>query len=300
MVELIARSAAWSARIVSRRPLLYRRGADPTLDRPAHVRAASGLCWVGQRLVVVQDDARFLGVVDPGDAHVDDVPLPPGPGGRRVFDAGIGNKLDKPDLEVAFAEGGALVALGSGGPHEARQVMVRWRPGEDPAVHPRPDLFERLSDRMGRPLNLEGGARSHDGRLFLAQRGGHGGVAPDVLAWLTDLDGPIAWAARVQLGDGLHLTDLAPAPDGLWFAAAAEATTHFAEDGAVTGVAIGRIRPHLDGFTVERATVLDEAGAPATDKIEGLAPHPAGRDRLFAVTDPDDPDRPGELLELTV
>ena len=35
-----------SARVVSRRGLFYRAGADPALDRPAHVRAASGVAWV--------------------------------------------------------------------------------------------------------------------------------------------------------------------------------------------------------------------------------------------------------------
>jgi hypothetical protein len=96
-----AYAPAVDVRITSRRPLVYRRGADPALDRPAHVRAASGLTYVGAQLVAVQDDAAFLGVIDPDTGLVDDVPLPAGPGGRRVFDRGLGNKADKPDLEAA-------------------------------------------------------------------------------------------------------------------------------------------------------------------------------------------------------
>src|SRR5262245_36878490 len=99
----------------------YRGGADPSLDRPAHVRAASALAWIGERLVVVQDDAAFLGVVDPATGLVDDVPMAPGPGGARVFEPRRGNKADKPDLEAAFADGDRVIALGSGGPLPARQ-----------------------------------------------------------------------------------------------------------------------------------------------------------------------------------
>ena len=45
------------ARVVRRIALHYAGGADPALDRPAHVRAASGLCWIGPVLAVVSDDA---------------------------------------------------------------------------------------------------------------------------------------------------------------------------------------------------------------------------------------------------
>lgn len=307
MRSITATVAPFSPRITSRRPLYYRRGADPTLDRPGHVRAASGLCWVGAHLAVVQDDARFVGTIHfaGSDTLVDDIPLPPGPGGRRVFDDGIGNKRDKPDLEVAFAVDGELWALGSGGRYPARQGMVRWRPGESPVWSPEVALFERLADHAGRPLNLEGGALVPDGRVVLAHRGGHGGTAPDVLlelsfAALSGQEPFVVHTTRVVLGDELHFTDLAPASHGLWYSAVVEATQHFAKDGPVHSAVIGRLRPSLDGWAVEHARVLEESGRPSVDKIEGLAAHPRGTGWLLAVTDPDDPDRPGELLEIAL
>ncbi|HRC57774.1 MAG TPA: hypothetical protein PKU97_17685, partial [Kofleriaceae bacterium] len=65
-----------TVRILRRTALRYRRGADVAMDRPAHVRASSALCRLGQALVVLQDDAAFVGVVDPDTGWVDDLPLP--------------------------------------------------------------------------------------------------------------------------------------------------------------------------------------------------------------------------------
>lgn len=35
-------------------PLHYSKGADPTLDRPSHMRADSSLTWFGDRLALIQ------------------------------------------------------------------------------------------------------------------------------------------------------------------------------------------------------------------------------------------------------
>jgi hypothetical protein len=84
------------ARVVKRTPLLYDRGADPALDRPAHVRAGSALVRLDTHtLAVVQDDASFLAVLDgvghaTATLHVRDMPLP-APDGVRLFDDGRGN-----------------------------------------------------------------------------------------------------------------------------------------------------------------------------------------------------------------
>ncbi|MFQ3663269.1 MAG: hypothetical protein SNJ69_12840, partial [Chloroflexaceae bacterium] len=51
--------------VLSRRPLRYTAGADPALDRPAHVRAASSLVRVGTQMLAIQDDAHFVAVIDP-------------------------------------------------------------------------------------------------------------------------------------------------------------------------------------------------------------------------------------------
>lgn len=294
-------------RTVGRRPLLYRRGADPALDRPAHVRAASAIAWIGDRLVVVQDDSAFLAVVDPATGLCDDVPLPPCPAGRRLFDAARGNKADKPDLESVFDDGGTMIALGSGGPLDARRVIVTWRPGGDPRLVAAPRLFDALAAAVcppGTALNLEG-AVLVGATVLLANRGGDragAAISPDALVRL-DLAGlraliadpdrapiPAFTVERVDLGAlggaPLHFTDLAPGPDGPWFAAAAEATTSYFDDGAVAGSVIGPL-----GGPARR---LDGA-----DKVEGLAVDRRAPDRFLAVTDPDDPDRPGELLELS-
>ena len=59
------------ARVVARAPLLYERGPDAALDRPAHMRAGSALVALPDaRLAVIQDDACFLAVIDPGRAFV--------------------------------------------------------------------------------------------------------------------------------------------------------------------------------------------------------------------------------------
>jgi hypothetical protein len=297
-------------RVVGRRPLRYRRGADAALDRPAHVRAASAIAWIGDQLVVVQDDSAFLAVVDPETGLCDDLPLPPCPAGRRVFDQAIGNKRDKPDLESVFADGETMIALGSGGPIAARQIIVTWRPGAAPALVAAPRLFDALAAATcpaGTSLNLEG-ALLDGATVVLANRGGDragDAVSPDALirldlaalrALIADPDGapvPTPTVEPVELGDldgaPLHFTDLAPGPGGPWFAAVAEATTSYFTDGAVTGSVIGPLG------------ALRGARLRGPDKIEGLAvDRRGGEGRFLCVTDPDDPDRPGELLEVVV
>lgn len=297
-------------RVVGRRPLLYRRGADPALDRPAHVRAASALAWVGEQLIVVQDDSAFLAVVDPETGLCDDLPLPPCPAGRRVFDQAIGNKRDKPDLESVFADGDTMIALGSGGPIAARQVIVTWRPGTEPRIVAAPRFFDAIARAVcppGTSLNLEG-AVVRGALVLLANRGGDAAgdaVSPDAViaieleplrALIADPEGaplPALTVTTVQLGDlggaPLHFTDLGPGPGGApWFAAAAEATTSYFDDGEVVGSVIGRL-DDLRAFPLE-----------GRDKIEGIAIDRRAADRFLAVTDPDDPERPGELLEVVV
>jgi hypothetical protein len=294
--------------VVARRPLRYRRGADPSMDRPAWVRAASGLAWWGHNLVVVQDDAAFLGFVDPDTGLVADLPLREGHGGRRVFDAGLGNKQHKPDFEIVFVVDGHLVALGSGGPLAARRTALWWTPGASgPVEVGTRALAEALTTRhlpAGSALNLEGG-EVWDGRVVLGQRGGDRG-APDQLLFM-DQAGFSRWLAApddvppteevtLELGavDGLalHLTDLTT---DRHFSAAAEDTTSFYDDGEVVGSVIGRLGPTAPEWV---ARVVEADGTPTRDKVEGLVP--AGDGWFWAVTDPDDPDRPGELLHLRV
>ena len=50
-----------SARAVRRVAMRYAGGADPATDRPAHVRAASGIAWVGAKVAVIQATIRSTG-----------------------------------------------------------------------------------------------------------------------------------------------------------------------------------------------------------------------------------------------
>jgi hypothetical protein len=305
--------------ILSRKPLHYRGGADLTLDRPAHVRASSALCWVGSDLLVLQDDAAFLGIVDPQTGWVDDLPLPRGPDGHRVFDAARGNKADKPDFELAFADGDRLIAMGSGGLF-ARQQALTWRRAETPQLTALPRLYAQLRAAVvgSANLNFEGSALL-GGQLILANRGGDAGSADALVelsregfcALLDDPERaplPLLRVLTVELGElaregqpgqALRFTDLAPRAGGLWYLAAAERTTSFYDDGEVVGSVLGTIGGLDPSPELRFAPILNQHGALASDKVEGVCGH-QNTGRLWAVTDPDDPDRPGELLELSL
>jgi hypothetical protein len=183
------RDGALSARVVRTAALQYADVAHAQLDRPPHVRAGSGLAWVGDRLVVVQDDANFFALVDPLNARTDSVTLPVGAGGRRRFEPALGNKAHKLDLEsvvsIPQAEGGPLVlSLGSGSTARRESIIV-MRGLDDPragsraviAAHALPALYARLRETVafaGSELNVEAAVHlgSIDGgRLRLFNRG---------------------------------------------------------------------------------------------------------------------------------
>lgn len=89
------------AQVLNRWPLYYSAGADIELDRPAHVRAGSGLTNLGTRLALIQDDANFVAILDPLTKTVDSIALPALPCRQRQFDDLRGNRLAKLDLEPA-------------------------------------------------------------------------------------------------------------------------------------------------------------------------------------------------------
>jgi hypothetical protein len=47
------RDPALKAIVQRRVPLFYSQGANPEIDRPAHVRAGSSLSWLGDKLALV-------------------------------------------------------------------------------------------------------------------------------------------------------------------------------------------------------------------------------------------------------
>ena len=313
------------AKIVRSVPLLYEGGADSSLDRPAHVRAGSGLARVGGRIAVIQDDANFVALVDPGTGHARAIPLPVGPGGERQFGDDRGNKHLKLDLEacvtVPTAEGELLVAFGSGSsPRREHVAVLSALDGDAPrvALHHVPALYAALRDVRafaGSEMNIEGAV--YDAgviRLFQRGNGGRGGAGRPVNATCT-----LEWAPvrahlddaraeppeprdvlQFELGslDGLPLgfTDAALAGDVLLFSAAAEDSPDVTRDGRVAGSVVGVLHE-----TVARwARLHDERGHPFSGKVEGVLVDPAAHDRVSVVVDRDDPGVPSELCDVVL
>lgn len=315
-----------SARVVRCAPLVYAEGADEREDRPAHVRAASAIVPLGGSLAIVQDDASWIALVEPGgNGAARAVALPRGEGGLRVFGDERGNKAHKLDLEacVSFDEGRALVAFGSGSTAaRERVVIVRTDATGAPevsVVHARA-LYARLRDEhafSGSELNVEGAVLLPDGVLRLFNRGNgapRDGRAPidatvdlawdDVRAYLERGGGgdPPALERIVQYDLGaiggirLTFTDAALAPRGdVVFLAAAEDSPDATRDGAVVGAAIG----FIDGDRRARWTSIVGAGGDAMiAKPEGVALDPHDPHRAIVVIDVDRHDVPSGICDL--
>src|SRR5947209_2762595 len=111
------------ARVMAERELIY--DADTSaVDRPAHVRAGSGMSWSGERMVVIQDDADYLAIID-GNATTGGV------SGMRLK-AQAGGKRGGLHLESVLSardwRGDYLLAFGSGEAADRRNV-ARMRLG---------------------------------------------------------------------------------------------------------------------------------------------------------------------------
>lgn len=307
----------------------YSAGADASIDRPEHVRAASGIAWIGARLAVVQDDANFLALVDPDTGMADAITLPAGAGGLRQFDDARGNKNDKLDLEAlaAVVDGDEtyLVAFGSGSKRRRdRIVLARGTPVPllVGGVYETPDVHGALRDMeefSGSELNVEG-AYQCGAMVRLLNRGNgapsrkHGPVdATCDVSWrelrlhLTD---PIVHPAprpthirQYDLGalSGIRLTftDAASiASEGMLYTAAAEASPDASRDGYVAGSAIGIVTEQGDACTARYAVLEDAERIGVGAKVEGVALHPHHANRVFVVIDVDAHDQPSELCEV--
>lgn len=318
-----------TARVEARRPLRYGAGAAPALDRPAHVRAGSGLAWVrtpgGPRLAVVQDDASFLALVEPPGGAVDGLALPAGPDGARQFDDLRGTKHLKLDLESCLTldgpDGQVLLGLGSGSTEQRQRVLVaRGLDGPDPDLRlvDARALYAALRAEAafaGSELNLEGAAaQGQDVVLFQRGNGApRGDLLPVDASGRLDRAGLLAYLAdpgrasppplrevrpwRLGAIDGVRLTftDATTGPDGrLWFLAAAEGSPDTYRDGPVAGVVLGVIEV-ARGVTWARWSRLAHEGQPWSAKAEGLALDPRDPSRVWLVVDRDDPAAAAEL-----
>ena len=316
------------ARLLARAPLRFAGGADAAADRPAHVRAGSGLAWVGDRLAAIMDDANFVALVDPLAPHAAAaVALPAGEAGHRQFGESRGTKHLKLDLEACVATPGAeplLVAFGSGSlPAREHVVIVDGLAGHSPhatLLH-RPALYRALREEAGfagSELNLEGALLldTPEGcTLRLLGRGNgaaRGGVVPRnatcdldwdaLLRHLRDAEHQPPAPTRVTRYDlgtlggvPLGFTDAAQCDGTVLFTAAAEASPDAVRDGEVTGSVLGI----LDiGGGVRWTPIVDERGALLREKAEGLAVADADAGELWVLLDADDEDRASELCRV--
>ena len=302
--------AALGVRIHGVRALRYDDAAIATDDRPSHVRAASGLAMYAGRLVVVQDDASFFGIV--GSDGVTAMKLPRGAGGRRRFEVALGNKLDKLDLESVVAVDDELWAFGSGS-LPIRDKICRVKHGI-PRVQDAGPLYAHLREALDGVLNLEGAARVRAlGRdeLWLFHRGNTGPRDPgpavlrlhtaDLRAWLdatapmpaiVDVDGYALGDAAA--GERFGFTDAIADGDRVFYVAAAERSPNAVDDGPASGSQLGVIDVASGRVRAAKLAGLD--GAPV--KAEGIVLDPARPGRAWIALDPDDPDAPARLLDV--
>lgn len=301
---------ALSIRILGVRELRYDDAAGKGDDRPAHVRAASGLAVVGGRIAVIQDDAAFIGFV--GDT-VTALPLPRGAYGRRRFEEALGNKQDKLDLEACVAVGEDLWAFGSGSTPNREKIAVI---GYTTRLHDGSPLYRKLREELSAPsaadsfmvppvVNIEG-ACIVGKELWLFHRGNTGrhDAGPTVFKldaaaftkWLAS-DGAcpeIDIVSSFELGtvDGVRLgfTDAVAVGARVFYLAAAERAANAIDDGPVLACHLGVI----EGDDV-RATALEIDGVPL--KAEGLAFDPSDSRNGWISIDPDDTEQPARLYQ---
>ncbi len=322
------------ARIVRRVPMLYAAGADAGLDRPGHVRAASSLTWIGDRVALVQDDANFVALVDPVTGLAESVTLPAGKDDLRQFDDGRGNKKHKLDLEamtrVPDAGGVTLLAFGSGSKRRRENVLTLRFAGtsgrpepQAPVLTPLPMLYAMLRAATafaGSEMNIEG-ALYRDGHVRLFGRG-NGAATGDLLPLDATCDLPWALLRRhidapdrhappspvritqYALGelDGVRygFTDaIAVGRTSVLYSAAAEASEDAGSDGAVGGSTLG-VLPNDRRQPVRYAPLVDEGGGPFRGKVEGVVLDRRDPHRALVVVDVDDFREPSALCEVVL
>jgi hypothetical protein len=314
----------WSERravVVQSTPLLYDAGASIQDDRPAHVRAGSGLAWCTwneqPHLVVVQDDSNFVALINPQDPHalaVHAVPLPRGHRGQRQFDKQRNNKMFKLDLEAVATlpvDGGTrAVCFGSGSaPGRNNLVFVDLSDASATTTSMRdatPWYAALRALFAPAQLNIEGVALVDNNMLRVFQRGngtqGRDGFVdvswPLLLAHVMHGATVPAMTSPVYVDLGvihnvqLTWTDAASKDGEIAFVAAAEASPNAIDDGEVVGAALGLWR----GQRIEMISIVDSEQQPWLGKPEGIAYARHAPHHHWLVTDADDPQAPAQLL----
>ena len=300
--------------------MLYSAGAEPKEDRPAHVRAGSGLAFFEQRLAVIQDDANFIALVDPRSAKVGAVALPRGPEDLRQFDDLRGNKEHKFDLEACVTVDmmgfEMFFAFGSGSSPRRENVVI-YTGGDEVEFMSARELYALLRAEpgfAGSELNVEGVIVTGDVVRFFNRGNGEckGELAPvnatidlswPVLCHYLTANGPLPEAGPVTQyalgeigGTRLSFTDATTASAGILYVAAAEDSPDTLRDGPVLGSAIGLIA----GEDVRWTQLRDKQGKAFDGKVEGIALDPENSERAWLLIDRDDPERATELCRVAL
>lgn len=302
-------------------PMEYREGEDVNLDRPGHVRAASSLAKFEEYLVVIQDDANFLALVEKDHHHVQSIPLPEGPDGDRVFSKKRGNIESKLDLEacvtVPESQGRHIIAFGSGS-HESREwvLSVKWDEAGEHDIHliEADKLYSYLrteKDFCGSGLNVEGVVFDDKETLRFFQRGNS---EPDGELQPVDALGDMSWPdLRDHLNDPEHVEppklskiiqyDLGSIDDirltfsdgefvdgHILYSASAEASS---DTDYIAGSAMGILNDDVARW----AEVIDMDGSAFEGKIEGLITDDNDPHIVFFVIDDDVADEPSNIYQ---
>ena len=287
---------------------------DDDPDWPEYVRAASGICEVGGRLVFVQDDVSAVVIREPDGSQW--ALRIESQGGALVYDDERGNRLAKPDLEGCLTLGDEVVVLGSGTtPDRTNWYVINPEARSVRTVDALP-LYQDLSEQLGlfsTELNIEG-AVAWSGLIWLLQRGNGetthivsqrnamiGFDPQEFRSWIASgvtapVQSRMEWLrfGRVS-GTRLTPTDVASVADGhVLLSLVAESTSSPLEDGELRGLRFALGRP---GSDMELMLARDETGRVVLEKFEGLY-FSMDRQVVLAVTDPDDPAVPARICEL--
>jgi hypothetical protein len=311
------------ARIVSSTSLLYEGGAIPALDRPEHVRAASGIALVNDYFAIVQDDANFIALVDSTREKVTAITLPRGEGGKRQFDDGRGNKKFKMDLEscalVPHKDQEFLITFGSGSNSFREQIVIL----KDLMDDPRPEVYQASAlysalrsaeEFAGSEMNIEGAVFLGEKiRLFNRGNGSSSEKLTPVNAscdidwqsfytYLLDPEKKPPLIENIVLYDlgifdnlPLGFTDATNSKGKLFFSAAAEDSPDAVTDGRIAGSVLGVIDRENKIHWTE---LIDKEGNRFCGKVEGLTFLENNNKRAFVVMDQDSPDEPSQLCEV--
>jgi hypothetical protein len=181
------RDAKMRARIVGERALLYGRVEGAAGAHPQHVRAGSGIAWSGDRMVVIQEDANYVALIDPAKVLPVAAPGSAQPEPRSDGEAVVGMRLKspaagkgaapaRPHLEAVLTardwRGELILAFGSGTRPERRYVARLRLGGGDTelSVFEARKLYAALEEHptlATTTLNIEGAAflpKGLDGR----------------------------------------------------------------------------------------------------------------------------------------